>query len=812
MTTLLQDLRYAVRLLTRSPGFALVAIATLALGIGANTAIFSVVNALLLRPLPYAEADRLVMVWQDMRARGGPAQEWATPGNFADWQQAGGLFDAIAAIQGWQPSLTGSGAPESLAGEQVTASYFGVLGVSPSVGRGFQADEDIPNAPRVVILSHRLWQRRFGGDVRVIGQSLNLGGEPHEIVGVMPAHFRPVIATAADVWRPRRLNLSSPARGAVVLRVVARLAPGVSMSQAAASADLLSAQLEAANPEWNAKTRINLVPLHLQVVGDIRQGLLVLLAAVSFVLLIACANIANLLLVRASGRAREIAVRLALGAGRLRLIRQLLTESLLLAVVGGVSGVLLAFWGVEALVAIAPQAAPRVGELAEIGLDGTALTFAAALILFTGLAFGLVPALHASRLNLTPSLKLAGDGGRGSSAAVGNRTRRALVVFEVAIALVLLVGSGLLLRTLASLQRFDLGFTPDRVLVGTVLPPRVSYSTAAQQVAFYDRLLERVSGLPGVDTAALSSVLPLGGDSDMSVLVEGKPAPRTDAETTAVWYRLVSPTYFTAMTIPIERGRSFQPREAAPSVVVSATTARRFWDGEEPIGRRLRFSEDASAPWFTVIGVAGDVRMRGARGESRSEVYLPYWQFPELGTNVVLKLSSDAAGPPERMAATLAQAVREVDPDIPVANVTAMTRLVSESIDDPRFLAVLVAVFAALALALAAIGIYGVVAYAVAQRTSEIGVRMALGAGSRDVFALVVGDGLRLTALGVLIGVVAAAAVSASLESLLFGVAPFDVATFGGMTAMIVAAAAVACLVPARRASRVDPIVALRSE
>jgi putative ABC transport system permease protein len=542
------------------------------------------------------------------------------------------------------------------------------------------------------------------------------------------------------------------------------------------------------------------------VVGDIRQGLLVLLAAVSFVLLIACANIANLLLVRASGRAREIAVRLALGAGRLRLIRQLLTESLLLAVVGGTSGVLLAFWGVEALVAIAPQSAPRVEE---IGLDGTALTFAAALILLTGLVFGIVPALHASQPNLTPSLK---DGGRGSSAPVGNRTRRALVVFEIAIALVLLVGSGLLLRTLVSLQRFDLGFTPDRVLVGTVLPPRVSYSTAEQQVAFYDRLLERISVLPGVDTAALSSVLPLGGDSDMSVLVEGKPAPRTDAETTAVWYRLVSPTYFTAMTIPLERGRSFQPREAAPSVVVSATTARRFWNGEEPIGRRMRFSEDASAPWFTVIGVAGDVRMGGARGESRSEVYLPYWQFPELGTNVVLKLSSDAAGPPERLAATLAQAVREVDPDIPVGNVTAMTRLVSESIDDPRFLAILVAVFAALALALAAIGIYGVVAYAVAQRTNEIGVRMALGAGRRDVFALVVGDGLRLTALGVLVGVVAAAAVSASLESLLFGVAPLDVATFGGMTAMLVTASAVACLLPARRASRVDPILALRSE
>jgi putative ABC transport system permease protein len=804
MNRLVQDLRYGIRMLVRAPGFALVAITTLALGIGANTAIFSVVNALLLRPLPYPQADRLVTVWQDMRAQGGPAMEWATPGSFSDWK-ASGLFEATTAIQGWQPSLTGSGDPESLPGEQVTFDYFDVLGIRPAHGRIFRADEDIPNAPRVVILSHALWQRRFGSDAGVIGRSIVLSGEPHEIVGVMPATFRPAIATTAELWRPRRLNLTDPPRGAFMLRVVARLKADQTMAQASSAADLVSQQLEKAYPQWNTGVRLNLVSLHTQVVGDIRQGLLVLLAAVGFVLLIACANIANLLLARASARAREIAVRLALGAGRTRLVRQLLTESLLLAAIGGACGVLLGAWGVAALVAIAPQGAPRLNE---IGLDRTVLGFALGLTIVTGVLFGLVPALQASRTNVTPALK---DGGRGGSGAAAHRTRRVLIVLEVATALVLLVGSGLLLRTFFKLQAFDLGFNPDRVIVGTVLPPRVTYPKPEQQVAFYDRLLARVAALPGVETAALTSVLPLSGDSDMSVIVEGQPPPRSAGETPAVWYRLVSATYFQAMTIPINRGRGFQPGDAAPSVIVSETTARRFWKDTDPIGRRLRLSDGADAPWFTVVGVAGDVRVRGARGDSRSEVYLPYWQFPELGTNVVLKLS-DRSGQAERLAAPLAQAVREVDPNIPVGRVTPLSRMVAESIDQPRFLAVLVGVFAALALTLAIVGIYGVISYTVAQRSAEIGVRMALGAGRRDVFAMVVGDGLKLTAFGVLLGVAAAGAMSLSLESLLFGVAPLDASTFGAMTVALVAASALACLLPARRAAQVDPMVALRSE
>ncbi|HEY7498230.1 MAG TPA: ABC transporter permease [Vicinamibacterales bacterium] len=801
MATFLQDLRYGVRMLLRAPSFAAVAIATLALGIGANTAIFSVVNALVLRPLPYPDPHELVMVWQDVRARGGPANEWGTPGNFADWKKSG-LFTGVTAIQGWVPTLTGLGDPEPLVGEQVTHEYFDVLGITPALGRSFRTEDDVPNAARVTIISHALWQRRFNGDAATIGRAIVLGGEPHEIVGVMPAGFRPGIIGTAELWRPRRLNLTAPARGAVVLRIIARMKPDQSLEQTSASATLLAAQLAAAYPEWNQGAGINVTTLHSQVVGNIQQGLFVLLGAVGFVLLIACANIANLLLARASARAREIAVRLALGAARRRLVRQLLTESVLLSAAGGALGILLGVWGIEALVAIAPQSAPRVGE---IGLDRTVLAFALAMTLITGMLFGIVPAIQAARADVTPALK---DGARGTPSKSGHRTRRALIAIEVAIALVLLVGSGLLMRTLVRLQHFDLGFTPDRVLVGQVNPPRVKYSTREQLSAFYDRLIARVSQLPGIEAASLSSIVPLGGDSDMSILIEGRPVPKTEDAAIAVWYRLISPAYFKAMGIPVKLGRAFESIEPSPVVIVSDVTARRFWQDENPLGKRVRFGEGETDPWFTVVGVVGEVRMRGARGGSRSEVYLPYWQYPEPGTNVVLK----AAGRPEGLVGALRQAVRDVDPDIPVSGIAPMSTIVSGSIDEPRFLALLVGVFAALALALAAVGIYGVIAYAVAQRTAEIGVRMALGAARKDVFALVIFDGLKLTAVGIVFGLVAAGAMSLGIESLLFGVRPIDTLTFAGMTAALVITAVAACIVPARRAARVDPMVALRAE
>ncbi len=620
MGTFLGDLRFGARMLRRAPAFTVVAILTLALGIGANTAIFSIVNALLLRPLPYPDSGRLVMVWQDLRGRGGPAQEWATPGNIADWQ-ASGIFAGVTAIQGWQAVLTGSGEPEPLPGEMVTHQYFSVLGTPPQLGRGFQPADDVPNAARVVVLGHSLWERRFGADPAVIGRMITLGGEVHEVIGVMPAGFRPGVVPDAQLWRPRRLDLANPSRGAVILRSIARLDPGRSLEQSAAAANDLASRLAAQYPEWNRDVRFTVATLHSEVVGDIRPGLLLLLGAVAFVMLIACANIANLLLARASTRGREMAVRLALGAGKGRIVRQVLTESMLLALVGGAFGLLVGVWGISALVAAAPAGAPRVDE---IGLDLEVLGFAAVLTGVTALIFGIVPALHAARMTVAPALK---EGGRATSQTSGLRARRALIVFEVAVAMALLVAGGLLTRTLAHLQAFDLGFSPAGVLVGQVTPARATYPQPESVIALYDRLLERASALPGVETAALTSVLPLGGDSDMDIVIEGRPEPANPTESTAVWYRLVSSGYFRAMGIDITRGRAFEPGEAAPAVIVSEAAARRYWGAADPIGKRVRFG-DPSRPWFNVVGVAREVHVRGARGESRAEAYLPVLAAP----------------------------------------------------------------------------------------------------------------------------------------------------------------------------------------
>jgi putative ABC transport system permease protein len=801
MHALLQDLRYASRMLVRAPGFTAVVALTLALGIGANTAIFSVVYALLLRPLPYGEPDRIVMVWQDMTGRGGPAHGWTTPGNFADLAGEHAVFESVTAIRGWQPTLTGLGDPEPLVGEQVSREYFAVLGVAPARGRAFTAQDDAPGAARVAVISHGLWQRRFGGDPAVLGRQVTLGGEPHEIVGVMPESFRPAVSTDAEIWRPGRLNRASPARGMVILHMAARLAPGVDVEQARAAAHSIARQLEQAHPDYNRGVTFTLVPLHDQIVGDIRSSLLVLLAAVGFVLLIACANVANLLLARASGRTREIAVRLALGALRGRIVRQLLTESLLLAVVGGALGLLVGTWGVDALATVVPSNLPAIGGEHGLHVERHVLAFAGAVTLVTGLLFGLMPAIQASRSALGPALK---DGGRGSAGSGGQRARRSLVVAEIAVALVLLVGSGLLLRTFVRLQAADLGFNPSGVLIGEVLTPQIKYPTREALIAFYDRLLERVTALPGVETAALSSIVPLRGDNDVDVAIEGQAPPAPGHETTT-WYRLVSADYLKAMGIPLRRGRGFAPHEAAPSVVVNETAARRFWPGEDALGRRVRVG---SSPWLTVVGIAGDVSGRGARGEARVEMYVPYWQVAEPGINIVLK----SGGTPESLTGSVRAAVKALDPDMPVSNVAPMTRIVEASIAQPRFLALLVSIFAALAMALAAIGIYGVMSYTVAQRTAEIGVRLALGADRQAVFALVVRDGLLLAAGGIGIGAVGAFVVGRGLSTLLYAVAPGDPATYAATATGLLAVALAATVLPARRATRVDPLTALRAE
>jgi putative ABC transport system permease protein len=589
----------------------------------------------------------------------------------------------------------------------------------------------------------------------------------------------------------------------VILRTIARLGPGLDLERARAAARALAGRLQLAYPEANQGVTFAVVPLHEQIVGDIRTSLLVLLAAVGFVLLIACANVANLLLARGSSRRREIAVRLALGARRTRVVRQLLTESLLLAVCGGVIGLLVGTWSVDALSAMLPSNLPAIPG---VQIDRHVLAFAAAVTLGTGILFGLMPSLQASRYPLGQGLK---DGGRGTGERQGQRARRSLVVAQIAIALVVMVGSGLLLRTFLRLQSANLGFEPADVLIGSVITPQARYPNGEALIALYDRLLERVAVLPGVRTAALTSIVPLGGDNDMDVAIEGQPPPPPGRETTT-WYRLVSADYMKAMGIALRQGRGFVPREPMLSVVVNETAARRFWPGQDPVGRRVRFGSETRPP-FTVIGVAGDVSMRGARGEARAEMYLPYWQFPEPGTNIVLRSS---AGPDavESLASSLRAAVRSIDPDMPVSNITPMQRIVESSIAQPRLLAVLVSVFAALAMTLAAIGIYGTMSYNVAQRTAEIGVRMALGANRQDVFGLVARDGLLLAGAGIVIGTTAAVLMGRSLSTLLYAVTPGDPLTFAVTVAVSLTAALAATVLPARRATRVDPLVALRTD
>jgi putative ABC transport system permease protein len=804
---LMHDLRYAARLQRKNPGFTIVAVIALALGIGANTAIFSVVNTVLLRPLPYKDPERLVMVWEDASTHGYP-RDTPAAANFVDWRDQSQVFEGMAAIADTSFNLTGSGDPERLEGRRVSANMFPLLGVDPQIGRVFTAAEDQPGAQRVVLLSYALWQRRFGGDSAIVGKSLTLNGESYIVVGVMPARFQ-FPSSDDQAWVPIALTQQEAGnRGRHYLQVLARLKPGVSLVQAQSEMSTIAARLQQQYPEQNAELGAVVQPLHEHLVGDIKPALLVLLGAVGLVLLIACANVANLLLARAAVRQKEIAVRVALGARRWRLIRQFLTESVLLSTLGGLVGLAIAYGGLVVLKAFIPE---NISQAREISIDLKVLGFTFLVSVLTGLIFGLAPAVQAARFNQIETLK---EGGRdAATGGGGKRLRSLLVTAEVAISLVLLIGAGLLINSFLRLRNVDPGFRADNLLTMKIVLPEPKYEEMERRTAFYTDLIGRVQSLAGVRSAAVTTNLPLyrQGNS-ISISIEGRPAPPPGQELIVVT-RIVSPSYFDTMSIPLLRGRqvSTQDTETTPNVVViSETMARRFWPGEDAVGKRIaagrvRTPED----WIQVVGVVKDVRQFELNAEPKPQMYLSYRQAGFFEPrDLVVKTDVD----PASMAATVRKAVWEIDKDQPVSNIRTMEEILADSIARQRFSMLLLAIFAAVALVLAAVGIYGVMSYSVAQRTREIGIRMALGAQTGTVLKLAIGYGMKLVIAGIVIGLIAAFALTRVMSALLFGVTATDPTTFTLISLLLIAVAVLASYVPARRATRVNPIIALRYE
>ena len=801
------DLRYAARLQRKNPGFTIVAIIALALGIGANTAIFSVVNTVLLRPLPYKDPERLVMVWEDATKHGYP-RDTPAAANFVDWRDQNEVFEGMSAIVDTSFNLTGSGDPERLEGRRVSANMFPLLGVEPHIGRVFTAAEDQPGAQRVVLLSYALWQRRFGGDSGIVGRSLTLNGESHVVVGVMPARFQ-FPSSDDQVWVPVAFTQQEAAnRNRHYLQVLARLRPGVSLVQAQSEMSTIAARLQQQYPQSNTDLGATVQPLHEHLVGDIKPALLVLLGAVGLVLLIACANVANLLLARAAVRQKEIAVRVALGARRGRLIRQFLTESVLLSTCGGLVGLAVAYGGLVLLKASIPE---NISQARDISMDLKVLGFTFLVSVATGLIFGLAPALQAARFNQIDTLK---EGGRdAATGGSGKRLRGLLVTAEVAISLVLLIGAGLLINSFLRLRNVDPGFRTDNLLTMKIVLPEPKYEEMERRSVFYTELINRVQSLAGVRSAAVTSNLPLyrQGNS-IGVGIEGQPDPPPGQERIVVT-RIISPGYFDTMSIPILRGRGLtdQDTETTPNVVViSETMARRYWPGEDAVGKRIAAGRIRSPEdWIQVVGVAKDVRQFELNAEPRPQMYLTYRQAGFFDSrDLVVKTDVD----PASMAATVRKAVWEIDKDQPVSNIQTMDEILADSIARQRFSMLLLAIFAAVALVLAGVGIYGVMSYSVAQRTHEIGIRMALGAQTGAVLKLAVGYGMKLVIAGIAIGLIAAFALTRVMSTLLFGVTATDPTTFTLISLLLIAVAVLASYVPARRATRVNPLIALRYE
>jgi putative ABC transport system permease protein len=801
------DLRFAARVLLKNPGFTVVAVVALALGIGANSAIFSVVNTVLLRPLPYKDPARLMMVFEDNSKLGYP-RDTPAPANYIDWHDQNKVFSAMAAMDQLSLNLTGESEPEKIDGHRVSASFFPLLGVDPQLGRWFSPEEDQPGQNRVVVLSHALWQRRFAGDPGVVGKTITLNGAGFQVVGVMPAGFQ-FPSREDQFWTPIAFTPQQAARrGSHYLDVVARLKEGVTLEQAQAEMSTIASRLQQQYPQSNTDVGATVVPLQEQLVGDIKPALLVLLGAVGFVLLVACANVANLLLARAAARQKEIATRIALGASRIRLIRQFLTESVLLASLGGVVGLLLSVWGVRVLKAFIPD---TISQAKDISIDVKVLLFTLLVSLLTGLVFGLAPALQATKFNLNETLK---EGGRDSAAGSrGNRIRAALVVAEVAISLVLLVGAGLLINSFLRLRNVDPGFRAENVLTMNVVLTPQKYPDLARRAAFYTDVIGRVEALPGVKSATVASQIPLTQQGDSSgLLFEGRPDPPAGQPNLAA-IRVVGAHYFQTMNVRLLRGRVLtdQDRADSPSVaVISETMARRYWPGDDPMNKRFSFGRpESDTDWVTVVGVVNDVRQFGLDAEVKPQVYMSYQQMDGFVPRYLIVSTSVE---PRSVAGSVRGAVWEVDRDQPVSDISTMEDVLSESLARQRFSTILLGVFGAVALVLAAVGIYGVMSYSVAQRTHEIGIRMALGAQPRDVLKLAVGQGLKLVLVGVAIGAAVALALTRVMASLLYGVSATDPVTFVTISLVLVGVALLASFIPARRATKVDPLIALRYE
>ena len=806
MNTIWGDLRYGVRILLKTPSFSIVAVLALALGIGANCAIFSVVNALLIRPLAFGESDRLVKVnhWEAIQN----SESAVSPPGFADYRNQSQSFESLSATYLGQTGLNYSDddEPERLSGGRVSADFFRTLRVEPLLGRAFLDEEDQPGRNRVVVLSHGLWQRRFGGGRDVVGKEITLSGQSYTVIGVMPQSFK---WKTDDLWRPLALapeSFAANQRGSEYLSVIARLKPGVTIQQAQAEMNTIAETIKQNNPSFYPSEGgwgLRVTSLFDDVVGGIKPALLILLGAVGLVLLIACANVANLLLARAAARQREIAIRTALGASRFQLIRQLLVESVVLALVGGALGLLLAVWGIDLLVAFSGDNIPRANE---IRIDGQVLAFTLSVSLMTSLVFGLMPAIQASKTDVQTMLK---EGGRGST-TLRQRARAALVVADVALSLLLLIGAGLLIKSFATLQNVSPGFQPQGLLTMQVALPAFRYREPEQVKTFFERSLEEIRILPGVQSAGAVSDLPLSGSVHSGSFniedrpsVPGEEGPHADI-------RAATAGYFETMKIPLIKGRFFteeDTRTARPVAIIDETLAQRYFPGEEPLGKRVEFQQGKPI-WREIVGVVGRVKHKGLDRDFKDQLIAPHAQVSYATMVLIARTSSD----PASQISAVRGAIRKIDKDQPVFKVTTMEQLLASSLGQRRLSVILFGVFAAVALVLAAVGLYGVISYSVAQRTNEIGIRMALGAERRDILRMVVEHGLKLTLAGVVLGLGGAYALTRVMSSLLFEVSATDPLTFVIVPLLLALVALAACLVPARRATKVDPMIALRYE